>query len=130
MRVPFLCHGSSYDSGNDLLEEVVPNVDPSHISWPSDAMHRTPDLPLSTIQSYLVSGRPVIANVMKGAHFVLVVGWQAGDNDTLLVNDPGFDRDTYSFANDVVGWRLFDMTPVTMPAVPFARVSRRLRGSE
>ena len=36
-------------------------------------------------------GRPVIANVMHGGHFVLVVGYDTIDGDTLYVNDPGFD---------------------------------------
>ena len=54
-------------------------------------------------------GRPVIANVMKGAHFVLVTGWDSANEDTLYVNDPGFNTQTYSYKDDVVGWRLFDM---------------------
>ena len=37
----------------------------------------------------LTYGRPVIANVMKGGHFVLVTGWDAADADVLYVNDPG-----------------------------------------
>lgn len=47
---------------------------------------------------------------MAGRHFVLVVGWDASDSDTLYINDPGFDRDTYSYSSDVVGWRLFTMS--------------------
>lgn len=58
----------------------------------------------------MCAGQPVIANVMAGRHFVLVVGWDASDSDTLYINDPGFDRDTYSYSNDVVGWRLFTMS--------------------
>jgi hypothetical protein len=30
--------------------------------------------------------------------------------DTLFVNDPGFNRASYSYSNDVVGWRLYNMT--------------------
>ncbi len=30
-----------------------------------------------------VADRPVIANVMKGAHFVLVIGYDTASNDTL-----------------------------------------------
>ena len=52
--------------------------------------------------------RIVIANVMQGEHFVLIVGYRS-DNDTLIVNDSGFNRNSYSYSNDVVGWRLFDM---------------------
>ena len=76
-------------------------------------MHTTNDLSLSDVQYYLHQGRPVIANVMDGHHFVLVTGWVPSSlrgDDTLVVNDPGFDRWTYSLQNDVVGWRLFNMT--------------------
>ena len=52
----------------------------------------------------------MIANVMKGAHFVLVIGWDSVNTDTLYVNDPGFNKLSYSYKNDVVGWRLFDMS--------------------
>ena len=56
-------------------------------------------------------GQPVIANVLHGEHFVLVVGTDArAGATTLYVNDPGFYRITYDYAADVVGWRLFNMT--------------------
>ena len=56
------------------------------------------------------AGAVVIANVMGGGHFVLVVGYDdAAHGDVLFVNDPGFTRPSYSFANDVVGWRLYAM---------------------
>ncbi len=113
-----------YTSGNDLIESVVPKVDPRHISWPADAMHPTNNIPVTHIIEYLKQGRPVIANVMHGHHFVLVTGWDASEEtpaavrgadvysgvDTLFVNDPGFDRNTYSYSGDVVGWRLYNMT--------------------
>ena len=42
--------------------------------------------------------------VMGGHHFVLVVGYDdAASGDTLFVNDPGFDRPSYSFADDGAG---------------------------
>jgi len=90
-------------------EGAVPQVNPTHISWPSDGMHTSNDIPLPQIQAMLQAGRPVIAWVMDKQHFVLVTGWDAAAPDTLIVNDPGFDRTTYSYTNDVVGWRLFDM---------------------
>lgn len=40
-----------------------------------------------------------------------VTGWDSANPDTLMVNDPGFDRATYSYSGDVVGWRLFTMQP-------------------
>ncbi|KAA0156399.1 hypothetical protein FNF29_01191 [Cafeteria roenbergensis] len=95
--------------GNDLVESAVANVDPSRVSWPADAMHTKNDVPLHKIQEMLRAGRPVIANVMQGHHFVLVVGWNATNPDALAINDPGFNRETYSYTRDVVGWRLFDM---------------------
>lgn len=112
---------NGYNQDNDLEEDVVPNINPSHISWPSDGMHTSNDIPYSGIAAYLKAGRPVIANVMDGGHFVLVVGYDAEDGDTLYINDPGFSISTYSYSRDVVGWRLFTMTPVSS--------APRLRGS-
>jgi len=100
---------NGYTMQNDLKESVVPGVNPSHISWPADGMHLSNDIPMSGIRSMLSAGRPVIANVMHGQHFVLVIGWDTKDADTLYINDPGFTRTTYSYSKDVVGWRLFDM---------------------
>lgn len=53
-----------YTQGNDLIESVVPKINPAHISWPPDAMHPTNDIPMTGIRTYLEAGRPVIANVM------------------------------------------------------------------
>jgi hypothetical protein len=97
-----------YDGSNDLIESVVQKIDPARIVWPSDAMHTTNDLPYSTIKSYLSQGRVVVANVNGGHHFVLTVGF-SDDGDTLTVNDPGYDKSTYSYSKDVVGWRIYDM---------------------
>lgn len=41
---------------------------------------------------------------------MLVVGYDKASNDTLYVNDPGFNKITYSYSEDVVGWRLFAMS--------------------
>lgn len=106
----FLKAHKGYDSSNDMDEDVVPQVNPKFIQW-NDATdkHVTNDIPIATIQSLLKQRQPVIANVMAGHHFVLVTGWDAANPDTLMVNDPGFDRATYSYKDDVVGWRLFQM---------------------
>jgi len=45
---------------------------------------------------------------MSGRHFVLTTGWDPSSPNTFFVNDPGFERTTYSFS-DIVGWRIFDM---------------------
>ena len=74
-------------------------------------MHTTNDLTWREVVALLDAGAPVIANVMKGHHFVLVVGVDDPvHGDTLYVNDPGFERSTYSFAADVVGWRFYNVT--------------------
>jgi hypothetical protein len=40
--------------------------------------------------------------------------------DTLYVNDPGFNRQSYSYKSDVVGWRLYNMTKSTTDISTFA----------
>ncbi|CAM9340370.1 unnamed protein product, partial [Ectocarpus fasciculatus] len=97
-----------YDGSNNLIETAVPNIDPTRIAWPEDAMHRENDLPYETVASYLEQGRIVIANVDEGGHFVLLTGYST-DGDTFAVNDPGHDIDTYTYSKDVVGYRIFDM---------------------
>jgi hypothetical protein len=42
---------------------------------------------------------------------VLLVGWDAADPDTLYVHDPYFEREAYSYAGGIDGWRLFGMEP-------------------
>ena len=104
----WLRQNRGYTPNNDLIEAAVPKVaPPGRVIWPRDGMHVTNDIPIQTIQGW-VATRVVIANVMHGHHFVLVVGVR-GDGDTLIVNDPGFDRTTYSYSRDVVGWRIFDV---------------------
>jgi len=105
----WLRNNGGYDDDNDLEEGAVPKIAPDLISWPADGMHTKNDLPISAIKQYLIYGRPVIANVMHGGHFVLVVGRDAENDDTLYVNDPGFNTTTYSYSKDVVGWRLYEM---------------------
>jgi hypothetical protein len=103
-------HGG-YEGQSDLIEDAVPAIDPAHVGWDdAGGMHRTNDVPFPQIQALVAKGQPVIANVLQGKHFVLVVGWDASDTDTLYVNDPGFPTLSYSYSKDVVGWRLFNMT--------------------
>lgn len=42
---------------------------------------------------------------------MLVTGFDLAAPDTIYVRDSGFNRTTYSYSADVVGWRLFDMQP-------------------
>lgn len=104
----WLNDNGGYDSTNDMYESVVPKIDPSRITWPADGMHRTNDLPFSTVSEYISKGRIVIGNVMNGGHFVLLTGFSS-DGDTFAVNDPGFATESYSYSKDIVGYRIFDM---------------------
>eukprot|EP00164_Ancoracysta_twista_P011330 GFYU01017430.1.p1 GENE.GFYU01017430.1~~GFYU01017430.1.p1 ORF type:complete len:157 (-),score=38.47 GFYU01017430.1:177-581(-) len=99
--------------GSSLIEDVMVNINPHHIVWNSTSDHRTNDLSFEEVIRRINGPQPqiLIANVMAGHHFVLIVGYRA-DGDTLVVNDPGFNRNTYSHSRDVVGYRIFYMTPV------------------
>ena len=98
-----------YDGSNDFIEEALPALDPERVFWPSDAMHRANDVEYGVVCEWVEeSGRVVIANVRNGGHFVLITGC-GEDGDTYYVNDPGFDVGEYSYKNDVVGYRIFDM---------------------
>lgn len=105
----WLIHNQGYDAGDDLNEEVLPNLAPGRVVWPADGMHRSNDLDMATVRAYLLIPRVVIANVMHGGHFVLVTGFDWNDEDAILVNDSGFNTTRYSHSSDVVGWRIFDM---------------------
>ena len=91
------------------MEGVVPLINPSRIVWPEDGMHRTKDLSYEEIINYLNKGRIVIGNVNNGGHFVLITGYSLEDYDSFVVNDPGYNRNIYSYKSDIVGFRLFDM---------------------
>jgi len=101
-------HG--YVGRNDMVEASIPAIDPSHIDWSqTTGPHHKSDISFEQIQVMLRDGQPVIANVLHGRHFVLVVGWDIAVPSTLYVNDPGFYRVSYDW-EDVVGWRLFNMS--------------------
>jgi hypothetical protein len=97
---------------SDLMESMIPSIAPRRVVWDATTgfYRNNTAVPWATVQTFLDQPVPrvVIANVMHGQHFVLVVGYR-DDGDTLVVNDSGFDRNTYSYAKDVVGWRIFDM---------------------
>ena len=106
---------NGYTPTNDFEESALDSVSsllsPGAVRWPKDGMHTKNDLNWTVLRDYLSAKPPrvVIANVLHGHHFVLTVGL-SGDGDTILVNDPGFDKTNYSYSKDVVGWRIFDMT--------------------
>lgn len=103
-----LANGGYVGDTDDLDEAAVVNLDPARIAWnDTTSMHRSNDIPWEGVVRLIDAGAAVIANVMDGHHFVLVVGYDPDSADTLFVNDPGFDRPSYSYANDVVGWRLY-----------------------
>ncbi len=97
-------------SGNNLIETQVPLIDPERIVWPDDGMIKGNILTFTEVVSFIEKGRIVIGNVNEGGHFVLLTGYSSEDGDTFTVNDPGYNRDTYSYKNDLVGYRIFDMT--------------------
>jgi hypothetical protein len=37
----WLQNNNGYDGSNDLIEEAVPEIDPSRIFWPDDGMHNS-----------------------------------------------------------------------------------------
>jgi hypothetical protein len=100
---------------DNVIESLIPRIDP-RITWPEDGMHRANDLPFETLVSYLQKGRVIIGNVNSvmskgirgGEHFVLIVGYSS-DSDTLAVNDPTYEVDTYSYQFDLMGYRIFDI---------------------
>jgi len=52
----------------------VPAISPAHIFWNgTNSSHRKPDLTMEQVRGMLRQHQPVIANVLKGRHFVLVV---------------------------------------------------------
>ena len=110
-----------YDDSNDLYEERVPDIDPEHVGWVDEGMHRENDLSFAEVSALLEAGQPVIANVMHGHHFVLVVGWDSQNTSKLFVNDPGFYRISYD-NSEVVGWRLYNMTDVTSVSASIAEL--------
>jgi hypothetical protein len=91
-------HG--YTDGNDFIESALPAIDPHHIRWNATAgsMHTQNDLSRADVQAMLAVGAPVIANVDRGRHFVLVTGTDTKNSTVLYVNDPGFYRASYDWS--------------------------------
>jgi len=98
-----------YTQGDDLEESALPRINASTVSWPSDGMHTANDLSVDIVRGYLLRGRTVVANVMNGGHFVLVVGFNYSAPTQMMVHDPGFTRASYDYKADIMGWRVFDL---------------------
>jgi hypothetical protein len=102
-------NGGFVPKTSDMIENSIMRLS-DRVTWGNFSMHPTNDVSLETIKKYINADVPkiCIANVMHGGHFVLVVGFR-DDGDSLVINDSGFDRKTYSYSKDVVGWRIFEM---------------------
>jgi hypothetical protein len=110
-HVPQHCR---YDASSDLDEAVCAKVS-TRVVWPADG-HHAANISYTQLASILTANVPrvMIANVLHGRHFVLVVGVDSVSNDTLWVRDSGFNRATYSLQQDVLSWRIFDVAPDTL----------------
>jgi hypothetical protein len=93
---------SGYASGNLIVWGAVRSLGLSAAT----GMGLTSDALAAT----LAAGKPVIANVNSGGHWVLVTGNAGGGN--FYVNDPGYTRSTYAFSAMMPG-RFVVYTPVT-----------------
>jgi len=103
----WLQQNGGYDDDNDLDEEVVPNINPGRIDWVGYYYNNT-DFNADQLKTMLdKEDYVVIANVMHGRHFVLVVGYDEGSVNW-YVNDPGFNITSYAY-DDIVGYRIFTM---------------------
>ncbi len=97
-------HGG-YDASNDLDENALQALPGVKYLGPAAS-----NVPEAKIRAMLMQGTVVIANVMHGRHFVLVVGFDNVRTGFFYVNDPGFPVTIYKLS-DMVGWRLISMTP-------------------
>lgn len=107
----YLKQNGGYTEQNDLLESVVPSIDPSRISWnPAvDMILSGTDLTTNNITQILKEpDMIIIGNVMQGRHFVLLTGYSLQNPDQFFVNDPGFNTTFYMYS-DFVGYRMFNM---------------------
>jgi len=101
-------YGSSYNPGqlNDWLKTHGGYASGDLLVW--DAVHSL-GLTASThvgldsngLAAAVAAGKPVIANVHNGGHWVLVTGSAGGSN--FYVNDPGYSTSTYTYDSMVKG---------------------------
>jgi len=102
----WLTANGGYVDSDDLEEKVVPKINPSKIKWVGEMRNQTAFSPDQIKAALNTKNTIVILNVMKGAHFVLAIGYD--DTETnFYVNDPGFDKAYYLYS-DIVGYRIFE----------------------
>jgi len=101
----WLIANGGYVDDDDLEESVVPKIAPTKWSWVGYLFNQTDLSPADIKERLDTKTTVVIFNVMKGAHFVLAVGYDDSDT-TFYVNDPGFTRQTYEYS-DIVGYRIY-----------------------
>ena len=101
----WLLENDGYTDSNNLIEDALNALVPG--MWSQSGMHTTNDISVDDLKDLMNHDYIVVANVMKGRHFVLATGYDGWD--TVYVNDPGFDNTQYSYSQDVWGWRIFSM---------------------
>ena len=101
----WLLQNDGYTDSNNLIEDALNALVPG--MWSQSGMHTTNDISVDDLKDLMNHDYIVVANVMKGRHFVLATGYDGWD--TVYVNDPGFDNTQYSYSQDVWGWRIFSM---------------------
>jgi len=103
----WLRKNAGYTDTNGLYEEVIYKIAPDRIQYVGP-YYGNDSIPWQQLKDMLNKGVVVIANVMLGGHFVLIVGYDEG-NFKWFVNDPGFNKNYYT-SDDIVGYRVFLMT--------------------
>eukprot|EP01100_Stratorugosa_tubuloviscum_P008588 TRINITY_DN357_c0_g1_i4.p1 TRINITY_DN357_c0_g1~~TRINITY_DN357_c0_g1_i4.p1 ORF type:complete len:143 (+),score=45.31 TRINITY_DN357_c0_g1_i4:70-498(+) len=87
----WLTSNGGYSNGDLIIWDSVSALGPISL------YAYTGSLSSSTLRSYLDSCMPVVANVRSGSHWVLLTGYTS--SSTFLVNDPGFNQNTYSYSD-------------------------------
>ena len=84
-------HGG-YEGGDELVWNAVAPLGKLHLKI------FQPSITTAAIREHVKLCHPVIANVLKGTHWVLIVGFDAHDDGVFYVNDPGFSRTSYDYS--------------------------------
>lgn len=95
-------------------QPVIANVDNGGhfvlvVGWDEVRCHTHRLRWLAAYRSYRWTTGSVTSHPIRRAYLERIHHAQLNP-DTLIVNDPGFDRFAYSYSQQVVGWRLFNIT--------------------